>query len=453
MEKNQQIKSIQTNSFEEVNEKRNMAANVKVNVKKYGGFAKQNVQRVCLLYSGGLDTSCMLSWIQEEYGADIVTFTADLGQDIMDSHRFQEIEEKAKKAGAVATYTVDLKEEFATNYLTKVIKANGFYQGNYPLSTTVGRYLIAKKAVEIAKWEGCDAIAHGSTGMGNDQVRLDVTIKALAPELTILRPMIDWGMGRDIELQYAADHGIEISDQNKKYSTDENLWGRSCECDVIEIPEQIPPSDSLEWLETAEKWPKTPEIIKIGFQEGIPVSIDDKEYDLLSLIGLIHKLGVKHGIGWIQAMEDRVVGLKSRETYEIPAASIIMPAHKALELFVTTRHENSFKNLVDQKWIEMVYEGLWVDPLVDALNVFIDEVNSKVSGWVKVRLYKGKAEVVAQHSPYALYDKQLVTYDNSGTFKQSDSYGFIELHGLSSRMGFRIKKRLQNDNFKQKHSF
>ena len=416
-----------------------------ININKHGN-GRQKVKKVCLMYSGGLDTSCMLTWIQEEYGAEIVTFTADLGQEMVDPTRFKIIEEKAKKAGAVATYTVDLREEFANEYLTKVIKANGFYQDNYPLSTTVGRFLIAKKVVEIAKKEGCDAVAHGSTGMGNDQVRLDVTIKAFAPELTILRPMIDWGMGRDKELEYATEHGIEISNQNVKYSPDENLWGRSCECDILEHPEEIPPADSLEWLESWQNWPDKPEIVKLSFKEGIPIAINDKKMALLPLIEAIHKIGVKHGVGWIQAMEDRVVGLKSRETYELPAAFIIMPAHRALEMYVCTRHENSFKKSVDQKWTEMVYEGLWVDPLVDALNAFIDEVNKKVTGWVKMRIFKGKAEVVAQDSPYALYSYKLATYDTSGTFNQRDSYGFIELHGLTSRMGYRIKERYKKDN-------
>ncbi len=403
---------------------------------------KPKIKKVCLMYSGGLDTSCMLTWIKEEYNAEIVTFTADLGQEMVDATRFKIIEEKAKKAGAVATYTVDLRKEFADEYLSKVIKSNGFYQDTYPLSTAVGRYLIAKKVVEIAQKEGCDAVAHGSTGMGNDQVRLDITVKALNPDLIILRPMIEWGMGRDKELEYAKEHGIEISSQNKKYSTDENLWGRSCECDIIEHPDEIPPSDSLEWLTSPENWPNEPEIVKIGFEKGIPNALNDEKKDLLSIIEEIHQIGTNHGIGWVQAMEDRTVGLKSRETYEIPAASIIMPAHKALEHYVCTKHENSFKKIVDQKWTEMAYEGLWVDPLMDSLNAFTDEINQKVSGWVKVRVFKGKAEVVAQDSPYALYSLKLATYDTSGTFNQSDSYGFIAIHGLASRMGYRIKNRL-----------
>ena len=397
------------------------------------------------MYSVVLATSCMLKWIQDTYGAEIVTFTADLGQEMVDPSRFKAIEAKAKKAGAVATYTIDLREEFVQDYLVPTIKANAWYQGTYPLSTAVGRYLIAKKVVEIAHKEGCDAVAHGSTGLGNDQVRLDVTVKALDPNLKILRPMIEWGMGRDAEMEYAAKHGIEISSQNKKYSTDENLWGRSCECDIIEHPEEIPPADSLEWLATADKWPAEPEIVKIGFEQGEPVSFNDEKMATLQLIEKAHAVGVRHGVGWTQAMEDRTVGLKSRETYELPAAAVIMPAHKALEKYVCTKHENSFKTTVDQKWTELAYEGLWVDPLMDALNAFINEVNTKVTGWVKVRLFKSKADVVAQDSDYGLYNLKLATYDTSGTFNQKAAYGFIELHGLASRMGYQIKERLKKD--------
>ncbi len=406
---------------------------------------KKQVKKVLLAYSGGLDTSCMLKWIKEEYGAEIVTFTADVGQEMVDPTRFKVIEEKAKNAGAVASYTLNLREEFVNEYLAPTIKANGWYQGTYPLSTAVGRYLIAKYMVEIAHKEGCDAVAHGSTGMGNDQVRLDVAVKALDPELIILRPMIEWGMGRDEEMAYAEKHGIPISNQNKKYSTDENIWGRSCECDIIEHPEEIPPPDSLEWLKKPEEWPDEPEIVKIGFKQGLPVSFNDQEMSMLEVIEKCHDAGVRHGVGWVQTMEDRTVGLKSRETYELPAATIIMRAHRVLEKYVCTKHENSFKTIVDQKWTEMAYEGLWQDPLMDALNAFINEMNKKVTGWVKVRLFKGNSTPVAQDSPYGIYSLKLATYDTSGTFNQKASYGFIELHGLATRMGFQTKKRVEED--------
>ncbi|MCP4763346.1 MAG: argininosuccinate synthase [archaeon] len=407
---------------------------------------KEEIKKVCLMYSGGLDTSCMLKWIQDEYNAQIVTFTADLGQEMVDPSRFKKIEEKAKKAGAVATYTVDMRDEFVNDYLVPVIKANGYYQGTYPLSTAVGRYIIAKKVVEIAVKEGCDAVAHGSTGMGNDQVRFDVHVNALAPNMKIIRPIIEWGMGRNDEIKYAAENNIEIDSQYKKYSIDENLFGRSTECDILEHPDKIPPQDAIGWLNPPEKWPDEPEILKIGFKQGVPVSFNDKEMIPREVIEQAHSVGIKHGCGWIQSMEDRTVGLKSRETYELPAAEIIMSAHKALEKYVCTKHENSFKGIVDQKWTELAYEGLWVDPLMDALNAFINEVNVKVTGWAKVRVFKGKAEVVAQDSPYGIYSLKLATYDTSGTFNQRASYGFIELHSLTSRMGYQAKKRALEDN-------
>ena len=422
--------------------------------KRLQGFLKimeqKPIKRICLMYSGGLDTSCMLKWLQEKYNAEIVTFTADVGQELADPNVLKEVEEKAKKAGAVATYTMDLREEFVNDYLIPLIKANGVYQGVYPLSTAVGRYLIAKHVVKVAEKENCDAVAHGSTGKGNDQVRLDITVKALAPDMVILRPIIEWGMGRDEELKYAEQHGINIANVNKKYSTDENLWGRSCECDIIEKPEEIPPADSLEWLAPSEKWPDQPEIVKIGFTKGVPTSWNDKPMSTLQIIEEAHKTSVKHGVGWVQHMEDRAVGLKSRETYELPAAAIIIPAHRELEKYVCTRNENSFKAIVDQKWTELAYEGLWVDPLMDALNAFIDEVNKKVTGWVKVRLFKGKAEVVAQQSPYGIYNLNLATYDTDSKFDQRAAYGFIELFGLSSRMGYQTKQRLLKDEKEKK---
>jgi argininosuccinate synthase len=407
-------------------------------------------KKIVLMYSGGLDTSCMLTWLQETYGAQVVTFTADLGQDLGDPTHLKNAEAKAKKFGAVATYTMDLREEFINDYIVPGIKANCWYQGAYPLSTALGRYLIAKYAVDIAHKEGADAVAHGSTGKGNDQVRLDITVKALDPNLEMIRPIIEWGMGRDDELVYADKHGIPILSANKKFSTDENLWGRSCECDIIEHPEEIPPQESLEWSPEYKKWPNEPEIVKIHFDKGVPCKWNDQAMSPLKIVEEAHKAGVRHGVGWIQAMEDRTVGLKSRETYELPAATIIMPAHKALEKYVCTKHENSFKAMVDQKWTEMAYEGLWVDPLMDALNAFINEVNKKVTGWVKVRLFKGKAEVVAQDSEYGLYNLKLATYDTNSTFNQKAAYGFIELFGLASRTGYQIKKRLLADLEKKK---
>ena len=385
----------------------------------------------------------MVKWLQENYGAEIYTFTADLGQEFVDPSRFKEIEEKAYKLGAVKHFIVDCKEIFVKDYVFPTIKANGLYQGIYPLSTAIGRPLITIEAVKIAKKEGINNLAHGCTGKGNDQIRINVTAKAYAPEIKVLQPMIEWNMGRDEEIKYAEQHGIPISNQNKKYSTDENLFGRSAECDILEYPNEIPPEDSREWTTSPEEAPDTPEYVTINFEKGVPIGLNGEKINSVELIKKLHDLGCKHGVGRIEHMEDRAIGLKSRETYEVPAAIILIKAHKDLEKYVCTKHENSFKTLIDQKWTELVYDGLWVDPLRDDLEAFINELNKKVTGAVKVKLFKGSANVVARESLYGLYDLNLATYDTKSSFDQRLSYGFIPLWGLQSRMGFITKKKLE----------
>ncbi|MHA1680044.1 MAG: argininosuccinate synthase [Promethearchaeota archaeon] len=397
------------------------------------------VDKIVLMYSGGLDTSCMLVWLQERYNAKIITFTADLGQEMEDPRRFQEIEKKAYDLGVEKHYTLDLKEEFVREYIFPTVKANGLYQGIYPLSTAIGRPLIAKYAVKIAADEGADAIAHGCTGKGNDQVRMNVTAQAYNPHLKILMPMVEWGMGRLEEVEYAKKHGIPVSSVNKTYSTDENLFGRSCECGILEYPNEIAPEDACAWTTNPKDAPNEPEILKLEFDKGIPVSINGSILDPIRIVEDVHKIGARHGVGRLDHMEDRTVGLKSRETYETPAATILIKAHKDLEKYVCTKHENSFKPMVDQKWTELVYEGLWVDPLKEALDSFIDTINQRVTGWVKVRMYKGSATVVARNSPYALYDHNLATYGKESQFDEKSAEGFIKLHGLQSRMAFRLK--------------
>lgn len=413
------------------------------------GPKKSHYEKILLLYSGGLDTSCMLKWLQDKYKAKIYTFTADLGQEFADKSRFKEIEEKAYKLGAVKHFTLDLKEKFLKEYIFPTIKANGLYQGIYPLSTAVGRPLIMIEGVKIAKQENIPAIAHGCTGKGNDQIRFNVTAKAHALDVEILMPMIEWNMGRDEEMKYALEHGIPISNQNKKYSTDENLFGRSAECDILEHPEIEPPEDAREWTTAPESAPDTPEYIMINFEEGVPVGLNGEKMSAVKLIGQLHDIGCKHGVGRIEHMEDRAIGLKSRETYEVPAAIMLIKAHKDLEKYVCTKHENSFKAHVDQRWTELAYEGLWVDPLRGALEAFINEINKKVTGTVKVKLFKGSAEVVARESPYGLYDLNLATYDTTSTFDQKLSYGFIPIWGMQSELGFKLKKIALN-NLKEK---
>ncbi|MHA2009569.1 MAG: argininosuccinate synthase [Promethearchaeota archaeon] len=406
------------------------------------GPKKEEYEKILLLYSGGLDTSCMIKWLQEKYKAKIYTFTADLGQEFADPSRFEEIEEKAYNLGVVKHYKVDLKTKFVKEYIFPTIKANGLYQGVYPLSTAIGRPLIAIEAIKIAQKEKIEAIAHGCTGKGNDQIRFNVTIRAYDPKIEVLMPLIEWNMGRDDELLYAQKHGIQIKEQNRKYSVDENLFGRSAECDILEHPEIAAPEDCNAWTKSPEDSPDTPESIDIHFEKGIPVKLNNEPMEGVEIIRVLNNLGCKHGIGRVSHMEDRAIGLKSREVYEVPAALILIKAHKDLEKYVCTKHENSFKTAVDQRWTELAYEGLWIDPLRDALEAFINTVNQKVTGQVKLKLFKGKASVIARESPYGLYDLNLATYDTNSTFNQRYSYGFIPLWGLQSEIGFQVKNSM-----------
>jgi argininosuccinate synthase len=397
------------------------------------------VKKVILLYSGGLDTSVMLKWIQDVYKAEVITFTADLGQP---SEDLEAIREKAIKCGAVKAYILDLKKEFANEYCARAIKANALYEGKYPLSSALARYLLAKKAVEIASKEKADACAHGCSGKGNDQVRFDLTFTTLNPKLKVIAPVREWGMTRDKEIEYASFHGIPVPTTPKSpYSIDENLWGRSIECGVIEEPDKEVPEEVLRVVVSPEKAPNKPEYVKITFEKGIPTALNGEKMELFKLIMALNKIGGRNGVGLIDHMEDRVVGLKSREFYECPAALILIEAHKDLEKYVSTIHENLFKEIIDSKWAQMVYSGLWFDPLMEALNAFIDKVNEKVTGEVTLKLYKGSVRVVARDSKYALYDRKLATYEIGQTFNQFASPGFIELWGLQSKLAYQIKKK------------
>ena len=408
------------------------------------GPKKDIYDKILLMYSGGLDTSCMIKWLQEKYKSKIYTFTADLGQEFADPSRFEEIEENAFNLGVENHHIVDLKEVFVNEYIFPTIKANGLYQGVYPLSTAIGRPLIAIEAIKIAKKEQIDVIAHGCTGKGNDQIRFNVTIKAFDPNIEILQPLIEWNMGRDEEIKFAERHGIPIKKQNQKYSVDENLFGRSAECDILEYPEIEPPEDCFAWTTSPENAPDTAQYIQIDFEKGIPVGLNGERLHGVELIRQLHKIGCRHGIGRVNHIEDRAIGLKSREVYEIPAALILIKAHKDLEKYVCTKHENSFKTIIDQRWTELIYEGLWVDPLRDALEAFINTVNEKVTGNVKLKLFKGGVSVISRESPYGLYDLNLATYDTKSTFNQKFSYGFIPLWGLQSEIGFQVKNTIKS---------
>lgn len=398
------------------------------------------VNTIVLAYSGGLDTSVLLKWLQQKYKAKIITVTLDVGQ----KEDLEAIEKKAKDLGVLNHYSINAKEEFVKNYIFPAIKANAIYEGKYPISTALSRPLIAEKLVEVAKKEGADAIAHGCTGKGNDQVRIEVSVKALAPEINVLAPVRKWNMTRDSEIEYAKANGIYVPvDTEHPYSVDENLWGRSIECGILEKPEQEPPENIYEWTISPEKSPNKPEYIKISFENGVPKAINGKIMEPEFLIDTIQKIASKHGIGRIDHVEDRIIGIKSREIYECPAASVIIEAHKDLEKLVLTKHELFFKKHVDTTWSNMVYQGLWMDPLKEDLDAFIDKTQKRVCGDVKVRLYKGTVQVVGRSSSYSLYDINLATYNIDTTFNQDSSAGFIQLWGLPTQVAYTLIQKIK----------
>ena len=396
------------------------------------------MKKIVLAYSGGLDTSVLLKWIQQEYKANVITVTLDVGQ----KEDLEQIEEKAKDLGVLKHYSIDAKEEFARDYVFPAIKANALYQEKYPVSSALSRPLIAIKLVDVAKKENADAVAHGCTGKGNDQVRIEVTVKSLSPDLEVIAPVREWKMTRDKEIEFAKAHGIPIPvDIDKPYSIDQNLWGRSVECGVLERPEKEPPEDAFEWTCPPEKAPDKPEYLTLKFERGVPIALNGKDMNPVELIEAVNRVGGDHGVGRIDHIEDRLVGIKSREVYECPAANVIIEAHKDLEKIVMTRHEYLFKQQVDEQWTLLVYTGLWMEPLREDLNAFIEEIQKRVNGEVTVKLYKGSMRVVGRSSPLSLYDLKLATYEIGTTFDQSSSTGFIELWGLPTRVANILKKK------------
>ena len=396
------------------------------------------MRKIVLAYSGGLDTSVMLKWLQQKYNAEIITVTLDVGQ----RENLRAIEKKAKELGALKHYSIDAKDEFAEKYVFPAIKANALYEGKYPVSTALSRPLIAEKLVEVAKKEDADAVAHGCSGKGNDQVRIEVTAKALAPDIEVIAPVREWNMTRDEEIKFAQENGIPIPvDHDKPYSIDQNLWGRSIECGVLEYPDVEPPEEIYEWTVSPEEAPDKPEYVTIRFEDGVPTAINGEEMKPVELIETLNSIAGKHGVGRIDHIEDRLVGIKSREVYECPAAQVIIEAHKDIEKMVLTRHEISFKHQVDALWSTLVYTGLWMDPLKEDLDAFIDSTQKRVLGEVKVKLYKGGLHVVGRSSPLSLYDMNLATYNIESKFDQKSSKGFIDLWGLPTRMAHALKRR------------
>jgi len=384
--------------------------------------------KVVLAYSGGLDTSVCIPWLQEHYGAEVITLTLELGQEEVD---LKAIEKKAKKLGALKTFSLDVREEFVREYVFPSIKANGLYEGKYPLSTALTRPLIAKWLVTIAEQEEAKAVAHGATGKGNDQVRFETTIRALNPELKILAPVREWSLTREEEIRYAEERGIDIPVTAKHpYSYDANIWGKSAEGGNLEHPMCEPTEGRWGWTIAHEKAPDRAEYVELEFEEGVPVKLNGERYAPVELIHELNEIGAKHGVGRVDMMEDRLVGIKSRETYECPGATILLTAHKDLESMVLTREQLFFKELVDRKWAQMVYFGQWYEPLMQDLNAFINNSQHFVSGKVRVKLYKGQATVVGRESPYSLYDLALATYDSKDRFEHEAAEGFIKIWGL-----------------------
>jgi argininosuccinate synthase len=385
------------------------------------------MKTVVLAYSGGLDTSVCIPLLKERYNYDrVITVVADVGQPA------SEIDDATKRAKTLTDehYTLDLKDEFVTDYLFPSIKANGLYEG-YVLGTALARPLIAKKIAKIAESEKADALAHGCTGKGNDQLRFEVVFRAT--DLDVVAPMRDMNLTREWEIDYALDHGIPVTVSREKiWSVDENLWSRSIEGGELEDPYFIPPEEIYEWTASPEAAPD-PEIIELAFENGVPVALNGTVMNGVSLIAKLNRIGGAHGIGRSDNIEDRVLGLKAREIYEHPAATILLSAHRDLESLILTRGELRFKAMVDAAWAELAYMGLVDDPLYADLSAFIDETQKRVTGDVKVRLYKGSATVVARRSDFALYSEELVSFGES-SIDQKDSEGFSKYHGFQARL-------------------
>ena len=384
-----------------------------------------NNGKVVLAYSGGLDTSVCIRYLQTLHKLDVITVTVDCGQ----QDDFEEIERKAQAIGAIKHIYIDAREEFANNFVLPSIKANGLYQGKYPLATALARPLIAAKAVEVANKEGAAAVAHGCTGKGNDQIRFDVTMRALNPNLRIIAPIRDLNLTRDLEISFAREQNIPISSEAKKYSIDINLWGRAIEGGKIEEADFEPPEDAFEFINFQND---KAGYMEIEFDQGIPTTVDGIDMPLNDLIQYINDKAGRHGVGIVDHIEDRVVGIKSREVYEAPAAVAIIEAHKDLEKMVLTKHELTFKQIVDNQWSWLAYSGLWQDPLRADLDRFIDATQNRVSGKVRLKMEKGSLRVVGRESEYSLYRNDLATYATGSTFDQSLAKGFVELWGLQS---------------------
>ncbi|AIF44826.1 argininosuccinate synthase [Virgibacillus sp. SK37] len=390
-----------------------------------------NKEKVVLAYSGGLDTSVAVKWLQDNYNYDVIAVALDVGE----GKDLGFIKEKALNVGAIKSYVVDAKSIYAEEYVLPALQANLLYEGKYPLISALSRPLIAKILVDIAEKEGAVAVAHGCTGKGNDQVRFDVAFTALNPSLKIVAPVREWAMSRDEEIAYAKEHGIPVPvDVDNPFSIDQNLWGRSNECGVLEDPWVEAPKEAYELTVDPVDAPDTPQVVQLTFEQGKPVSLDGTSLPLEELILQLNEIAGKHGVGRIDHVENRLVGIKSREIYEAPAALTLIAAHQELEALTLPREVAQFKPMIEQKLSQTVYDGLWYSPLTDALKAFINETQQHVSGTVKVKLYKGHAQVVGRESAQSLYDFDLATYNAEDAFDHEAALGFIKLWGLPTKV-------------------
>jgi argininosuccinate synthase len=401
---------------------------------------KMAKEKIVLAYSGGLDTSVSVKWIQEKYGYDVIA----LGLDVGEGKDLEAIKNKALNVGAVKAYIVDAKEMLAKDYILPALKANCLYEGKYPLSSALSRPLISKLLVEVAEKEGAAAVAHGCTGKGNDQVRFEVSIQALNPSLKVVAPVREWGMTRDEEIEYAKKNGIPIPvDLDNPFSIDANIWGRACEAGVLENPWAEPPEAAFDWTNPIELTPDKAEYIEIEFEQGVPVALNGEKLPLVQLIETLNQLGGKHGVGRIDHIENRLVGIKSREVYENPAALILINAHKELEFLTLPREVTQFKTQVEQQMAKIIYEGLWYSPLKAALDAFIDETQKVVSGTIRVKLFKGSHTVVGRQSVHSLYNEELATYTKGDAFDHNAAVGFIKLWGLPTKVFSEVNNKAE----------
>ena len=393
-----------------------------------------------LAYSGGLDTSVAIRWLKDQ-GYDVVALTIDLGE----KKDLDAIQERALQVGASAAYVVDGKKKFLELFVWPSLQAGAVYEKEYPLATAIGRPLIAAMLVQVARQENAQGIAHGCTGKGNDQVRFDVSTQALAPELKVVAPVREWGMNREDEIEYAAQHGIPVpASVESPYSTDENLWGRSIEAGILEDPWAEPPGDVWDWTRDPRDCPDEPTYVEIGFKEGIPVSLDGKPVDSVTLVETLNQAGGQNGVGRIDHLENRLVGIKSREIYEAPAAVILLQAHQALEDITLTKDVARFKDVVAAHWAQMVYDGLWFSPLREALYAFVKHTQRHVNGEVRLKLYKGTSMVAGRKSKDQLYRMELATYGRGDQFDQSAAAGFIKLWGQGVRTASQVQGQLHS---------